>query len=75
MRVTRWTNGDEFIEIELATSVEKGSVLVVNSSRPLRDLPLEFREQARIGSHEETALRAAVESWAVRNGFVPTNSA
>lgn len=66
----RWNKGDEYIELERATSVDgKGEVFVIVSSVPWAVLPVEFREQVPANGGAPAALRDAVASWAHSNGF------
>ena len=76
MQSTRWVKGNEFIELETALSVDKGTVVVVSSSRELPTLPVEFREQVPLKDDQAVnALRAAVERWAEKNQFTSTREA
>lgn len=68
----RWEKESQFIEIEKAWSVDTNShVLIVSSSIPWVDLPIEFREQVPVADEVRlAALNEAVSEWAEHNSYV-----
>ena len=70
---TRWEKGSDYIQLVSAFSVDlPGPAVVVSSSLPLADLPLDFREQLATDDEARIAvLRRTVERWAAEEGFSP----